>query len=68
MHVLCVSVSCTSPAELERELTEREERVREMREALSSLDQEHDALRSETDSKDETIQQLQQQLQEKVRN
>ena len=39
-----------------------------MKEALSSLDQEHDVLRSEADSKDETIQQLQQQLNEKVQN
>ena len=45
----------------------REGRVRELREALSSLDQEHDSLRRETDGKDETIQQLQEQLTEKVR-
>lgn len=59
---------CLLPAELEREVGEREERLRELRETLSSLDQEHDVLRRETDKKDETIQQLQQQLTEKVRN
>ena len=37
-----------------------------MGEALSSLDREHDTLRSEVDCKDEAIQQLQQQLAEKV--
>ena len=57
-----------SPAELEREVGEREERLRELKETLSSLDQEHDVLRRETDKKDETIQHLQQQLTEKVRN
>ena len=37
-----------------------------MTEALSSLDREHDTLRSEADGKDETIQQLQQLLTDKV--
>ena len=45
---------------------EREEGLRELRETLSSLDQAHDALGREVDSKDETIQQLEQQLNEKV--
>ena len=60
-------VAVCLPAELEREVGEREERVRELRETLSSLDQEHDALRREADGKDETIQQLQEQLAQKVR-
>ena len=45
---------------------EREERLRELRETLFSLDQAHDALGREADNKDETIQQLEQQLNEKV--
>lgn len=53
-------------AELEREMVAREERLKEMTEALSSLDREQDALRRQVDSKDENIQHLQQQLSEKV--
>lgn len=56
----------TFSAELEREVVAREERLKEMTEALSSLDKEQDALRSQVDSKDEAIQQLQHQLSEKV--
>lgn len=56
----------TLSAELEREVVAREERLKEVTDALSSLDREQDALRREVDSKDETIQQLQQQLSEKV--
>ena len=44
----------------------REERIRELGEALSSLDRENDALRSEADHQDEATQQIQQQLAEKV--
>lgn len=58
----------TLSAELEREVVARDERLKEMTKALSSLDQEQDSLRRQVDSKDETIQQLQQQLTEKVWN
>ena len=66
MYTIISHNSLLCSAELERELVAREERVREMGEALSSLDREHDTLRSEVDCKDEAIQQLQQQLAEKV--
>ena len=51
---------------LEQEIAVKEERVRELSEAFSYLDREHDSLRRETDVKDETIAELRQQLTEKV--
>ena len=70
LHVHCTTYIFTLAlcvlAQLERELVLKEQRVREMEDTLSSLDREHDTLRSEVDLKDETIQQLQHQLTEKV--
>ena len=57
-------LSCS--AGLEKEVVDREGRVRELEEALSSMDRELDSLRSDVDSKDEAIQQLKLQLTEEV--
>jgi len=45
----------------------KEEKIAELRHALTMLDQDHDALRAEADGKDERIAQLRQQLSQQVR-
>ena len=52
---------------LEQEVSRRDDRIGELSHALTMLDQDHDALRTECDERDERIVQLQQQLKEKVR-
>ena len=54
-------------AQLEQELVGKEEKIAELRHALTMLDQDHDALRTEADGKDESIAQLRQQLSQRVR-
>lgn len=51
---------------LERELEEKEEKVKELGEALLVLDQDHDGLRTECDQKDEKIAQLTKVVEERV--
>ena len=51
---------------LERELQEKEEKVKELGEALLVLDQDHDGLRTECDQKDEKIAQLTKVVEERV--
>lgn len=52
--------------QLKHEVVEKEERIAELRHALTMLDRDHDALRADTDAKDETIALLQQQVQAQV--
>ena len=51
---------------LEREVEEKEEKVKELGEALLVLDQDHDGLRAECDQKDEKIAQLTKVVEERV--
>ncbi len=53
-------------AQLEHELSERDNRIAELRHALTMLDKDHDSLRADADVKDETIAQLRQQAEEQV--
>ena len=53
--------------QLEGELSKKKERIDELQHALTTLDQEHDALRSEVDAKAELLAQLEQQVTEKER-
>ena len=60
--------STTTKADLELELMKRDERIAELRHALTMLDKDHDSLRTDADAKDETIARLQQQIEEQVRD
>lgn len=61
-HVVNISLS----VQLEGDLSKKEERCSELQHALSMLDQEHDALRRETDSKAELVDQLEKEIRKKV--
>lgn len=56
----------TLSAQLECELSERDNRIAELRHALTMLDKDHDSLRADADTKDETIAQLRKQLEKQV--
>ena len=56
---------CTT-AQLEQELEGRDEKISELRHALTMLDQDHDTLRADADAKDETIAQLRREIREQV--
>lgn len=57
----------SNTAHQEQQLVGKEEKIAELRHALTMLDQDHDALRAEADGKDERIAQLRQQLSQQVR-
>ena len=61
---LCTAFVSTL-AQLEGEMSKKDERIAELHHALTMLDQEHDALRSEVDAKAELLDQLDQQVKAK---
>ena len=53
-------------SQLEEEIKRKDEKIEEVTQALTLLDQEHDTLREQCDIKDEMIVQLKTELQHKV--
>ncbi len=59
---------CTHSAKLECELRERDDKIAELRHALSSLDKDHDVVMAEVDKKSETVARLNREMEERERS